>query len=112
LNSQTTVAVAALPLFTPEIVIVSACAVAETTAKMLTALNEIKNFRNRAISPPCTRTYQLEVNFAYTATTPRCILIGRMRVPHFVSGEAEDKTPGKTDQYFATDVTESPQSQH
>jgi hypothetical protein len=60
LNSQTTVAVAALPLFTPEIVIVSACAVAETTAKMLTALNEIKNFRNRAISPPCTRTTNLK----------------------------------------------------
>jgi hypothetical protein len=52
LNSQTTVAVEKLPLSTPEIVIVSACAVAETMAKMLTALNEIKNFRNGDISPP------------------------------------------------------------
>lgn len=49
LNAQTTVAVEAFPLFVPVIVIVSACAVAETMAKTLTALNEIKNFRNRDI---------------------------------------------------------------
>jgi hypothetical protein len=54
LKSQTTVAVENCPLWDPTMVMVSACAVAETMAKMLTALNEIINFRNGDIVPPCT----------------------------------------------------------
>jgi hypothetical protein len=49
LNSQTTVAVEALPLSFPVMVIVSACAVAETTVKMQTALKNKKNLRTLVI---------------------------------------------------------------
>jgi hypothetical protein len=54
LKSHTTVAVAAFPLFVPVMVIVSACAVADITTKMPTALKDRQKLRTRDITPPCT----------------------------------------------------------
>src|SRR6185369_1036929 len=76
LNSQTTVAVEAWPLSTPTIVIVSACAVTDTRARMLTALNVIKNLRNRDIFPPCTDLTKWAVCPRDTARN----LVGAMRL--------------------------------
>lgn len=76
LNSQVTEAVEAFPLPTPTTVMVSACAVAETTARMPTALNEKNNFRNRDIFPPCTLNPctllpKLKPDFSNAAATSR-----------------------------------------
>src|SRR5262245_59777484 len=53
LNSQTTVAVEKLPLCTPSLNTVSACALTEKHAMRATAPSVRKNLRNRAMTPPC-----------------------------------------------------------
>src|SRR5687768_17175893 len=76
LNTQSTVAVENWPVSTPTMVTVSACAVAETRAKMLTALNVIRNFRNRDIFPPCTD----QLVWADAPSDPARNLAGAMRL--------------------------------